>query len=97
MYFLGHKQNRQKLMNKWMNEYRPNIDKCLNNMNGKSNNSPILSLSNLLVTFVSLMAGFIVSLLIFIGEVFIFAVRKTRGRSKIMMAAALMIPFGRYK
>lgn len=76
------------LMVHWMNEYRPNVGQCLAKRKDESNNSPILSLSNLLVTFVALVAGFIVSMFVFIGELFNFAVRKTRTCNKLMMAAA---------
>lgn len=79
------------LKNHWMKEYRPNIGQCIGNTNeGRDRkNSDIrevrkLSLSNLAVTFVALFTGYFVSLLVLIGERFLFAVRETRSRNKII-------------
>lgn len=85
------------LMNYWMKEYRPNIGQCINNTNegrnrknSESREVQKLSLGNLAVIFVALLTGYFVSLLVLIGERFIFTIRETQARNKIIAENAFL-------
>ena len=87
------------LMNHWMKDYRPNVGKCIHKTNegrnkkknGESRDeAKKLSLNNLAVIFVALSIGYFVSLLVLIGERFLFALRETRSRNKKIMAEAFL-------
>ena len=76
------------LMNHWMKEYRPNVVQCIHNTNGgskkdsESSNVQKLSLNNLAVAFIALLTGYCVSLLVLIGEKFLFAIKKRKLATK---------------
>ncbi len=86
------------LMNHWMKQYRPNVGKCIHNTNegrikknnGESRETRKLSLKNLAVIFVALLIGYFVSLLVAIGERFLFAVHNRRARNQKIIAEAFI-------